>query len=367
MAPPRAAARTQIAVVDVAGAVSSRFFVPAVGSHVAGRGGDSQWIFPAAGLVFFQYAAAIVIAHAIHFMGRPPTVKYMLIALVISLAGGSIIVFPTVWRFWREREPSPLARLVSVSDLTAVASYLIGFQMFALQMGALTWLKEMLPAVVPFWADSPLAELDRIILGTDAWRLVPEVLVHPLDVIYVTWAPITAIAINLILCLKPSAVKTRAILAYFLIVGLMGVCGQYLLSSAGPVFYDRLFGGHHFADLMTRIETHAPVVNRTVDYLWASYTNHVDQLGIGISAMPSLHVAVAAWFALALSAFWPRLRVPAWGFWLVMFIGSFALGWHYFVDGLVGTVGALGCWAFAGGPLRRFHDRVRSETLVPVR
>jgi hypothetical protein len=330
--------------------------MPARGFPVVGRGGARRWIVPAAILVFIQYAAAIVITHAVRFTARPPTLKYMMIALVISLVGGSIIALPKVWRFWREDESSPVARLVRESDLGAVASYLIGFQVFALQMGALTWLKEMLPVIVPFWADPPLAAVDRAILGTDAWRLIPELLIHPLDVVYVTWAPVTTIAINLILCLKPSEAKTRAILAYFLTVGLMGVCGQYLLSSAGPVFYDRLFASHQFADLLTRIDAHAPVVDRTVHYLWASYMDHVDQLGIGISAMPSLHVAVAAWFALAIPAFWPRLRVPAWGFWLVIFVGSFALGWHYFVDGVAGTLGAVGCWRLPGR--RRSADEV---------
>jgi hypothetical protein len=340
--------------------------MPAWSSPVAGRNGDSKWIIPAGVLVFFQFVAAILISHGIHFTGRPPTVKYMLIAFVISLVGGSVIALPRVWNFWRKREASPIARLLREANRCSVASYLIGFQVFALQMGALTWLKEMLPAIVPFWADPPLAELDRAILGTDAWRLVPEFMIQPLDVIYVTWAPITAIAINLLLCLKPSDAKARAILAYFLLVGLMGVCGQYLLSSAGPVFYDRLFTGDHFSELMTRIDAHAPVVSRTVDYLWKAHADHVDQIGAGISAMPSIHVAVAAWFALALSSLWPRLRAAAWAFWLIMFIGSFALGWHYFLDGVAGTIGALGCWQLARQMLQR-RSGTRPDTLVPVR
>jgi hypothetical protein len=277
----------------------------------------------------------------------------MAIALVISLVGGSILALPKVWGLWREGEAKPIARMVREADVNAVAIYLAGFQLFALQMGALTWLKEMLPVAVPFWADPPLASLDRAILGTDAWRLVPLSLMHPLDVIYVTWAPITTIAINVLLCMKPSQAKARAILSYFLIVGLMGVCGQYLLSSAGPVFYDQLFGGDRFGDLMARIDADAAVVRRTCDYLWKTYTEHADQIGAGISAMPSIHVAVAAWLAIVLSSLWPKARLPAWAFWLAMFVGSFALGWHYFLDGAVGTLGAFACWSAAGKFLLR--------------
>ena len=31
----------------------------------------------------------------------------------------------------------------------------------------------------------------------------------------------------------------------------------------------------------------------------------------------------------------------------VVFVGSFALGWHYLLDGVIGTAGALGCWFIA--------------------
>jgi hypothetical protein len=312
------------------------------------RDGDGEWIVPAAILVLCQHLAAIVISHTIGFTSRPTTLKYMAIAGVISLVGGSVILLPKVLRLWREREARPIARLSREADWRKVGTYLLGFQLFALQMGALTWLKQMLPDIIPFWADRPLALLDRAILGTNAWRLVPAPFIHSLDVIYVFWSPVTTLAINMMLCLRASREKSQAILSYFLIVGLMGVCGQYLLSSAGPVFYDRLFGGEQFADLSARVAAKAPIVHRTVDYLWTSYTAHADQIGGGISAMPSLHVAVSAWFALAMASLWPRLRAPGWGFWLVMFIGSFGLGWHYFLDGVLGTLGAIACWVAAG-------------------
>jgi hypothetical protein len=257
--------------------------------------------------------------------------------------------------------------LVREADRTAVASYVLGFQLVTLQMGALTWLKDMLPAVIPYWADPALASLDRAILGTDAWRLIPEWLTRPFDIIYVTWAPVDTIALLAILCLKPSPIKARAMLAYFLIVGLMGVCGQYLFSSVGPVFYDALFGGNRFADLVARNDAHAPFVQLGVDMLWTSYSGHTDQIGNGISAMPSIHVATTAWIALSLSALWPKLRVPAWGYWLAIFIGSFALGWHYLLDGVAGTVGALSCWALAGRLLASGTYAMESKTLAPVR
>jgi hypothetical protein len=149
-------------------------------------------------------------------------------------------------------------------------------------------------------------------------------------------------------------------------MGLMGVCGQYLLSSAGPVFYDRIVGGADFNGLAARNAVHAPFVGLGVDVLWRAYSTHSNQVGGGISAMPSMHVATTTWIAVTLTYLSPRLRVPAWGYWLAIFIGSFALGWHYFLDSVVGTVGALSCWVIAGQMLVREKERVENLALPPI-
>ncbi len=328
--------------------------------------GDRQWILPAAILVAVQFIAAIAISDAVGFGGRPPLLRYATMTLVVSLTGGSLILLPKLLRLWREQEPRPVARLWRESDRRAVALYLFGAQLVGLEMGALTWLKEMIPWVVPYWADPALAAADRAILGTDAWRLVPEWLMYPLDVVYVTWGPMMLMTLMPILCLRPSLKKTQAMLAYFLVIGLMGVCGQYLLSSAGPVFYDRIVGSNQFADLLARVNAHADMVKIASDYLWASYVQHTDVIGNGISAMPSMHVATTAWVAMSLSSFWPRLRLAAWSYWLVIFIGSFALGWHYFLDGLVGTAGVIACWAVASRFLAPQTREFESGTLAPL-
>jgi hypothetical protein len=346
--------------------MSSAPFMPDRAARGVWLRSDSRWIVMAAMLVFVQYGAAIVVGNSIGFIRPFPTVQYMLIALVISLLGGSIIAMPTIRRFWREGEEHPIARLVQEADRSAVLTYLLGFQLIALEFGALTWLKNMLPAVIPYWADPELASLDRAILGTDAWRLVSASLIRPFDVVYTTWFPVHTIALICILSLRPSQAKAQSMLAYFLTVGLMGVCGQYLLSSAGPIFYDRIVGGGAFAELVSRIDAHAEFTGMAQDFLWTSYSAHGNQLGNGISAMPSIHVATTAWVALALSSVWSRLRLPVWSYWLAIFVGSFALGWHYLLDGVVGTLGALGCWVLAGRMLSSEPKAAERASLAPV-
>jgi hypothetical protein len=308
---------------------------------------DSRWIIPAAMLLMVQHGSAIIISRLINFTERPPTFSYMVVALVLSLAGGLVIFLRRLFVIWSEGEPRPTKRILNETDYGAVATYLLGFQLVGLQMAALTWLKEMIPFVAPFWADPMLALLERSILTIDAWRLVPEALVRPLDAVYPTWAPIKFLALLLMLCLPASTLKARAMLAYFLTLGLMGVTGQYLFSSVGPIFYDRIVGGDDFAPLTVRIHEHAPVASLASSYLWNSFVMRQPGIGAGISAMPSIHVATTTWMALALSTAWPKSRAPAWVFWVVIFVGSFALGWHYVLDSVVGTVGAVACWKLA--------------------
>ena len=71
-------------------------------------------------------------------------------------------------------------------------------------------------------------------------------------------------------------------------------------------------------------------------------------IGGGISAMPSLHNALAVLFALA------AFRIKRWlgwvgaGYALLIWAGSIDLGWHYAIDGIVAALLTGLCWLLAG-------------------
>jgi membrane-associated phospholipid phosphatase len=211
------------------------------------------------------------------------------------------------------------------------------------QFATLTWLKSMLPLAVPFWADPYLASFDRMLfLGNDPWRLLhplPKVAEELVDAVYLSWFPIKAYTLVALLALPPNRIKSRALMAYFLTIGLFGVLGQYALSSAGPIFYGKLGLGNEFDDLHM---TAAVLTER--DYLWSVYLNRHVSFGAGISAMPSVHVALSCWLALTLRSIWPRLAVVGWSFFATIVFGSIYLGWHYAADGIAGTACALAAW-----------------------
>ena len=77
----------------------------------------------------------------------------------------------------------------------------------------------------------------------------------------------------------------------------------------------------------------------------------------GVAALPSLHVAVLALFAIGTWR-WRALSILLWALTAVTFVGSMALAWHYAVDGYLGVVIAYGCWWLAG--------RVSAPARAPV-
>ena len=305
---------------------------------------DADWAIPATVFVGFQFVAGMLLAAAIDYGPTPPVVEYLLKAGAFVLVASLLGIFIKSIQLMRDGVPNPTSELIEMARTNRLSLLLGGWGciLVALQIAALTWLKSMLPIAAPFWADPMLAELDRAVFGTDPWRLLypmPAYAHGLIDVTYALWFPIKAAALLAILSLGASEFKSRALLAYFLIVGIFGVIGQYALSSAGPIFYGLLGYGDAFADL--------PSSSTTLglrNYLWAIHLQRDVQFGGGISAMPSIHVAVAAWVALSVTALWRRLAVLGWAFYLLILVGSVYLGWHYVSDGLVGTVAALLSW-----------------------
>ena len=314
---------------------------------------DAEWAIPATAFVAVQFAIGLVVSRAVGYAPVPPILNYLETASVFAALTAIFFLFRHIFRMWRQGVESPLAALgVDISrSRYAILFAGLGFALASLQIGALTWLKSMLPLVEPIWADPYLASVDRALFGTDPWRIIhplPPLLHSLVDGTYLLWFPIKSLGLICVLALSPSPVKSRAMLAYFITIGLFGVLGQYLLSSAGPIFYHLIGFGNDFRDLPASSAALA-----TRDYLWSVYQTRHSAFGGGISAMPSIHVAGAAWLALTCQSLWKPLAIFGWAFYALIFFGSVYLGWHYVSDGVVGTLCALAAWKISDLVLAR--------------
>jgi hypothetical protein len=310
---------------------------------------DREWLVPMAAVA----AAELTLWLIMYGMGlaHSPLVALYNIVEIIGLAGALIPFF--LWhllRLYREGEARPTRRMARELDHIRIVAIIIAMLLGSIIAGAFSTLKAAIPLAVPFYLDPTLGSFERAIFGTDPWRISHAVLgwATPfVDRFYLLWLPVMLVAFNLVLLSKPSALKSRALVAYVLIWPAVGTLGGYLLSSAGPIFHDALFGGH--SGLIAALVREGASGNlQAYHYLWDAYTNRYAALGGGLSAMPSMHIAMACWLALTIRAAAPRWQGVGWMYLVMMWIGSVHLGWHYVSDGAMGIAGALLVWWIAG-------------------
>jgi hypothetical protein len=220
-----------------------------------------------------------------------------------------------------------------------------------------------------FPLDPYLAALDRTLFcGHAPWTVTHAVLgsVVPtaaIDTLYASWMALMflfpALAVALV---RSQQRRTRLLLCWMLIWMVVGSAAAWLFASAGPIFYESAVAPNaSFHALTTRLaelarQAHAmglpmgepkfrPVL------LNALRTGQYATAG-GVSAMPSVHVTMAALFAIA------GFQVGRFLGWtmtvlaVVIWIGSIHLGWHYATDGIVGTAMILMLWRLSDPVVR---------------
>jgi membrane-associated phospholipid phosphatase len=89
--------------------------------------------------------------------------------------------------------------------------------------------------------------------------------------------------------------------------------------------------------------------------LWEAYRQHQVAIGDGISAFPSLHVAITVLAAIAAWRVSRWLGIAAACYALLIWFGSIMLGWHYALDGEAAVLGTFVIWLGAGRLARRAY------------
>lgn len=318
----------------------------------------TSWAVPAAIIVAVEYLFALLIGARVGFHYRIPFAAYAIVGTTIAAAGVVIFILAKLIVFAASKEPRPARRLIA--ELPKCLPFLVGTLLVSLEIGDLTWTKVMLPIASSFWADPFLADFDHAIFHAEPWKIAQALFgwAAPLiDRAYITWAPIKFATIIVVLALPESAAKARALIGYFAMMA-MATMGQYLLPSGGPVFYAQLGFGDRFAGL-----TIEPWVKSTTQYLWSDYLRSGGDIGGGISAMPSVHVAVALWVALVVRSYVPRLAPAGFFYFALIVAGSVLLGWHYAADGIAAVAITLVAWRVAAVPTRMRAIESRSLPL----
>lgn len=214
-------------------------------------------------------------------------------------------------------------------------------------MSTFSSFKQVIPIIYNFSWDYQFMKLDYIIhFGHHPWEFFHLFLDYPyiikiIDRLYMLWFPILFFS-----CLWMGwSLRRKLRLQFFisacLIWVILGTFLAIIFSSAGPCYYAEVINGHPdpYKSLMLRLtEIHSSMPLFAIKNqigLWKACENHVWLPFGGISAMPSLHIAITVIFALAGWRINRYIGILMIAYVIITQIGAVILGWHYAVDGYV--------------------------------
>jgi hypothetical protein len=262
---------------------------------------------------------------------------------------------------------APLRRLASWCTVDNAARVLAGLPLATAAMlffGTYTTMKSAV-ANTGFHADRLLADADRFLhFGTDPAvalhaALDPAVVLPYIDTVYSAVWGLWFYGFMLWMAFGPDQrrLRVRYFVTLFGAWGLLGTVTAAIGSSAGPCYYGMVTGDTlRFAGLTDALRHAVPGGTSAAalqDYLWAAYASGSVRLGSGISAFPSIHVALVAVNALFAYERDRRLGVLAFALVPAMMFGSVYLGWHYAVDGYASLIAV----PFVHMVVRRWMER----------
>ena len=334
--------------------------------------------------IYVLAAVYIVLANALALAlpGHPPLTYWLYAPVWLHGGSAAILIFllaRTLPAVFRERPEHPLGRLIVKASAFATPRAFAGLMLVALQvvlMGAFTSVKNMLPSLSGYVWDKPLADLEALMFaGHDPWVFVTPLIarLHLLGAVefsYVTGWMLAVALIPAAVALAPSLkpIRVRFFFTYILAWALLGNLLALAGMSAGPVYFGHVTGDTaRFQPLIDLLAANSGSIWSAYDIqrdLWAVYEHGMVSFGTGISAFPSLHVAMATLWAIVGFQVDRRLGIAGLVFLAFIETASVALGWHYAVDGLASAPLVVLIWFAVGWALRRFAPK--TEETAPA-
>jgi hypothetical protein len=272
-------------------------------------------------------------------------------ALVSVLALGRGMAQKEAWILAPVVTPILLGIFIDSSRFFPVIYALMGI--FLLQAG-FALMKGSIPSILPFWADIPLANIDKSLHGTAPWKWtfsapewVKNLAVRFGPTLYMSIWAIPALGLPVLIAAtdKNNARVRRSMILYVFCWLGIGTVFATLGSSAGPVFLDRMSETDRFSGLDVALSSSGlseTAIGDTQTALWLGY--YSGNAGIGISAFPSVHVAIATVAAIYVGERHRGLIPFGAAFVVAILFMSVFSGYHYAVDGYASIILVIFTW-----------------------
>ena len=295
----------------------------------------------------------------------------LILAVLVILAGGRML--------HAAKPASPIRFLAGAAASPEFGRRLIrGIPMLTalvLFMPAFSAMKSSIPLFNSHNWDAAFIAADQAIHGDDAWRLLQPALGYPivtsaLSFAYLAWFFVVySASIYFCFVARDHQLRAQFFITYFATWTVCGVILATVLQSVGPSFVGPLLGDHRFdeqiAYLRAANEQYPVLILRAQDFLIAARLDSSNELGAGISAMPSMHVGMATLIALSSARLSRAWGIAGYTFLATIMIGSVHLAPHYAVDGYVSVAATVALWALAGRLARIVVRRKGAEAEAP--
>jgi len=334
-------------------------------------------ISPLIAVILYSTIVVFPSVHNLHIFLRMVDF-YSMPVFIMWLLTGSLVLPIYLLREARRPQPRKLARYFADLAKTAAnpaiqITSLTPPLVFIALMSAFGMFKQAAIPTTGYWAGPFILQFEYHLLGGHhAWEITHALLATGasffLDQVYQFWFILMAGSMLVCSYLSGDPLHRCRFMLCFIATWLInGSVIAYLVPAAGPIyFHDFHPGPDPFATLKAQLAADDQAIRLYFGSGLFSLQGQsllLDALktgqmmpGGGISAMPSMHNAVA--ILLACAGFSVH-RVMGWAlsiFALLIFVGSVHLGWHYALDGVVAGIVSYGLWASSGTLLHR-HER----------
>lgn len=225
--------------------------------------------------------------------------------------------------------------------------------------------KSMIPLLTHYNFDPALAETDRLLhFGHYPHEyIVPLVerlnLAETLDNAYLAWFMVIYMVTEFANWGDPDQHRRQRFLwSYCFCWVVIGNIAALLLASVGPIYLHDFYPDmtDPYTGLIAHLKAQGDLKMFALADALLGMVHDSSPININaISAAPSLHIAMCALTFLYFRSINKAACAFLFFFFLVMVVGSIYLGWHYAIDGYLGTLMAWGLWRLSNPLVRRLE------------